>query len=131
MGYLIAAGIVLLLLAAPLLTADSRDGGDWKPLPLPGSPDDGVPPRPFSRSPGVLAVKRASGAVARTAAAGLRRAVVSTASFRQHRRGGRGAGQAQDGHLRQGELRSSERPASSRDQWDIGRPLARMKIPSC
>lgn len=37
MGW-VALAVVVLLLAAPWLAADSRDGADWKPWPGPGTP---------------------------------------------------------------------------------------------
>ena len=57
MGWVIAALLVTVLLASPWIAADSRDGADWKPLRTGGrTPRHAV--RPWSASPGAVAVRK-------------------------------------------------------------------------
>ncbi len=73
MGWVIAAVVVAGLLASPWFTADSRDGVDWKPLP-PRAPDRLARARlrPFSGSPGVVAIRAGTARLARTVRRGRR-----------------------------------------------------------
>lgn len=66
MGWLIVVSVVIVLALAPSFLADTRTGGDWKPLTLSGSERAFQPARPFSQSPGALAVRRVMVRVLRT-----------------------------------------------------------------
>ncbi|MGH9107084.1 MAG: hypothetical protein ACRDZX_14880 [Acidimicrobiales bacterium] len=58
MGWLIALGVVALLVSAPWWVADSRDGRDWKPAALAGPKRTGRSVRPVARSPTGALVRR-------------------------------------------------------------------------